>query len=49
MYEVTRKNRKINIFIYEQLSIALIEDKMRENHLRWYGHVLRRPMSGLKR
>ena len=34
MYGVTRKDRKRNIFIREQLGIASIEDKMRGNHLR---------------
>lgn len=34
MCEVTRKNRKINTFIREQLGIVLIDDKIRENHLK---------------
>ena len=36
MRGVTRKDRKRNIFIYEQVGIVLLEDKMRENHLEWY-------------
>ena len=42
MCEVTEKDRKRNIFIREQPDIVSIEYKMRENHLRWYKHVLGR-------
>lgn len=34
---------KKNIYIYEQLDITLIKDKIKDNHIRWYENVLRRP------
>ena len=43
MYRVTKKDRKRNTFICEQLGIASIDDKMRETCLRWYKHVPIRP------
>ena len=44
MFGVTRKDDKRNTCIYVQLCIDSINDKMRANHLRWYEHVLRRPI-----
>ena len=29
--------------IRTKIGVASIEEKMRENHLRWFGHVRRRP------
>ena len=43
MYEVTKKHWKKNIFNHEQLGFTLIKDKMREDHLRWYRYMLKRP------
>ena len=42
IYGVTRKDYKKNIFIHEELGIVSIENKMRENCLKWYEHVLMR-------
>jgi len=39
----TRKDRLRNEAIREKVHVAPIEDKMRENRLRWFGHVRRRP------
>ncbi|XVF47947.1 hypothetical protein PTKIN_Ptkin03bG0150400 [Pterospermum kingtungense] len=39
----TRKDRVRNETIQADLKVALIEDKMRESHLRWFGYVIRRP------
>ena len=49
MCGVARKHRIKNIFICKQLGIILIEDKMRENRLRWYEHVLMRPTNMIVR
>ena len=43
MTGVTRKDRIRNDIIRRNLDVAPIEDKMRENRLRWFGHVYRRP------
>ncbi|XVF73167.1 hypothetical protein PTKIN_Ptkin12aG0179600 [Pterospermum kingtungense] len=39
----TRKDRVRNETIRADLKVASIDDKMRENRLRWFGHVMRRP------
>ena len=31
-------------FILRKLEAALVEDNIRENHLRWFGHVEQRPI-----
>src|SRR4029450_2942072 len=41
----TRKDRIRNEHIRERVGVAPIEDKMRENQLRWFGHVQRRPLT----
>ena len=38
----TRIDRIRNCAIRDLVKIALIEDKMRETRLRWFGHVKRR-------
>ena len=40
MCGVNRKDRKRNIVTHKHLGIALIEDKTRENRLKWYEHML---------
>lgn len=42
MSGVTRKDRIRNEYIRGSIGVAPIIDKMRENRLRWLGHVLRR-------
>ena len=39
----TRKNRVRNEDIQKMVGVAPIQDKLRENRLRWFGHVQRRP------
>ncbi|KAF3618668.1 adenylate kinase family-like protein [Capsicum annuum] len=38
----TRKDRVRNATIREKVGVTLVEDKMREVRLRWFGHVMRR-------
>lgn len=38
----TRKDRTTNKVIRYNLGVTSIEDKIRENRLRWFGHVYRR-------
>ena len=45
----TRKDRIWNDVILEKIGVAPIEEKMTENHLRWFGHVQRRPQEALVR
>jgi len=35
----TRRDKVRNEDIRTKISVAPIEEKMRENHLRWFGHV----------
>ncbi|CAH9137087.1 unnamed protein product [Cuscuta epithymum] len=39
----TRKDRVRNETIKQRVGVAPIEDKIQESHLRWFGHVCRRP------
>ncbi|CAL5409645.1 unnamed protein product [Camellia sinensis] len=39
----TRHDRIRNECIREWVGVAPIEDKLRENRLRWFGHIQRRP------
>ena len=43
MCNKTRKDKIRNECFREHLRLASIEDKIRETHLRWFGHVQRRP------
>ncbi|KAL7204554.1 hypothetical protein ACSBR2_017596 [Camellia fascicularis] len=38
----TRQDRIRNECIWEWVGVAPIEDKLRENRLRWFGHIQRR-------
>lgn len=38
------KDQIKNANIWSKLGIAPIEDKVRENRLRWFGHVHKRPI-----
>ena len=40
----TRKDKIRNDCIREKVGVAPIEEKMTETRLRWFGHVLRRPL-----
>ncbi|PHT83287.1 hypothetical protein T459_11730 [Capsicum annuum] len=42
MCEHTGKDRVRNEIIREKVGVALVEDKMREVRLHWFGHVMRR-------
>ena len=39
----TRREKVRNEDIRTKIGVASIEEKMRENRLRWFGHVRRRP------
>ena len=39
----TKRDNVRNEDICSKIDVALIEEKMRENRLRWFGHVRRRP------
>ena len=43
MYGNTRRDEVRNEDIRTKIGVASIEEKMRENCLRWFGHVRRRP------
>jgi len=38
----TRKDRISNEYVKGGIGVASIVDKMKENRLRWFGHVMRR-------
>lgn len=42
MSGLTLKNRVQNEHIMDNLKISPIDDKFRETHLRWFGHIIRR-------
>ena len=44
MNEITRKDKWRNEYVRGLVRIVPIEDKLRENRLRWFGHVHRRPL-----
>ena len=39
----TRRDKVRNEDIRIEIDVTSIEENMRENHLRWFGHVRRRP------
>src|SRR5215469_12197037 len=41
MMGITRKKRYRNDWVRESLGVADVGDKMAENRLRWYGHIMR--------
>lgn len=43
MSGTTFKNSIKNENIRDKLEIASTEDKIRDNHLRWFGHINSRP------
>uniref|UniRef100_A0A8I6Y751 Reverse transcriptase domain-containing protein n=1 Tax=Hordeum vulgare subsp. vulgare TaxID=112509 RepID=A0A8I6Y751_HORVV len=43
----TRKDRVRNDDIRERLGVAPIEEKLVQHHLRWFGHIQRRPSEAL--
>ena len=45
----TRKDKIRNERFREHLGLATIGDKIRSIHLRWFGHVQRRPTTALVR
>ena len=45
----TRKDRVRNEDIRKMVGVAPIQDKLRENRLRWFGHVQRRPTEAVVR
>ena len=44
MCDNTSRDKVRNEDIHTKISVALIEEKMGENHLRWFGYVRRRPV-----
>ena len=47
MLGTTKMDRVRNEFVRHRLGVTPIIGKLRENHLRWYGHVLRRRVDAL--
>jgi len=45
----TLRYRIRNEHIHEMVGVALVEDKIRESHLRWFGHIKWRPSDDLAR
>ena len=43
MCDSMRRDKVRNEDIHTKIGVASIEEKMRENRLRWFGHVRRRP------
>ena len=41
MFSKTREDRIRNVNIRDMVGVAPIEDKLRENRLRWFGHICR--------
>jgi hypothetical protein len=41
MSGITREDRILNEYVRGSIGVVLIEDKMRENRLRLFGHVMR--------
>jgi hypothetical protein len=39
----TRRDRVRNDDIHERLGVAPVEEKLMQHHLRWFGHIQRRP------
>jgi hypothetical protein len=37
----TRRDRIQNDDIHERLGVALVEEKLVQHHLRWFGHIQR--------
>lgn len=49
MSGTTEKEKKRNEDIIDNIGVAPIEDNIRENCLRWFGHVYRRPEQAVVR
>jgi hypothetical protein len=45
----TRKDRIRNDDIRDKLGVAPIQEKLVQHHLRWFGHIQRRPPEALVR
>ena len=45
----TRQDRIRNETVREMVGVVPIEEKLRENRLRWFGHVYRRPADAVVR
>jgi hypothetical protein len=43
----TRRDRIRNETVREMVGVAPIDEKLRENRLRWFGHVYRRPTESI--
>ena len=43
MCRKTRRDMIRNELIHKMIEVELIEEEMRENRLRWFGHIQRRP------
>lgn len=46
---VTREDYIQNVYISGSFKTAPIQEKLLEGHLRWYGHVMRRPQQHMTR
>ena len=49
MCDKTRNDRNRNANIRDMVRVAPIDDKLRENILRWFGHICRRPIDAVVR
>ena len=47
MRGITRKDRVENVTVRKELGVEKVSEKMRENRLRWFGHVWRSEEQGL--